>query len=60
VRYYPRYQKELVALAGRADVRDLLAGLKALNERRAIADHPLSARLFIEDMLLAYSNVFVN
>jgi DNA polymerase-3 subunit delta' len=58
VRYYPRYRRQLEALADRADVRDLLAGLKALNERRAIADHPLSARLFIEDMLLAYSNLF--
>ena len=32
--------------------------MKAANERRAIAEHPLSARLFIEDMLLDYSNHF--
>jgi DNA polymerase-3 subunit delta' len=32
--------------------------LKAVGERRAIAEHPLSARLFIEDMLLDYSSTF--
>jgi DNA polymerase-3 subunit delta' len=58
VRYYPRYRKELEALAARVEVCALLGGLKALNERRAIADHPLSARLFIEDMLLAYTGLF--
>jgi len=58
IRYYPRYEKELAALARRANMPDLLRGLKAANERRAIADHPLSARLFIEDMLLDYANLF--
>jgi DNA polymerase-3 subunit delta' len=58
IRYYPRYQKELAALAGQADVGDLLRALKAVGERRAIAEHPLSARLFIEDMLLDYSSTF--
>jgi DNA polymerase-3 subunit delta' len=58
IRYYPRYQKELAALAGQADMLDLLRALKALNERRAIAEHPLSAKLFIEDMLLDYSSLF--
>ncbi|MDB5772014.1 MAG: polymerase subunit delta [Burkholderia sp.] len=58
IRYYPRYQKELAALAGRAEVSGLLAAMKAVGERRAIAEHPLSARLFIEDMLLDYSTVF--
>jgi DNA polymerase-3 subunit delta' len=58
IRYYPRYQKELAALAGQAEVGRLLGALKAVNERRAIAQHPLSPRLFIEDMLLEYSRVF--
>lgn len=58
IRYYPRYRRELEALAARVDLTELLRALKAVNERRAIADHPLSARLFIEDMLLAYSNLF--
>lgn len=58
IRYYPGYQKQLSALAARAETGDLLRALKAANERRAVAEHPLSARLFIEDMLLDYSRVF--
>jgi len=55
VRYYPRYQKELAALAGRARTGDLLRAIKAMNERRGVAAHPLSAKLFVEDMLLEYT-----
>ncbi|HYD80162.1 MAG TPA: DNA polymerase III subunit delta' [Paucimonas sp.] len=58
IRYYPRYRKELAALAANADLGKLLRGLKSANDRRAIAEHPLSARLFIEDMLLDYASVF--
>jgi DNA polymerase-3 subunit delta' len=54
IRYYPRHNRELTALGDRLEPHALLAALKQLNERRAIADHPLSAKLFIEDMLLAY------
>lgn len=60
IRYYPRYEKELAALAQRADVADLLHALKSVKDRRAIADHPLSAKLFIEDMLLEYSSLFAH
>jgi len=55
LRYYPRYQKELAALAGRARTAGLLRAIKGVNERRAVADHPLSAKLFVEDMLLEYT-----
>ena len=58
IRYYPRYKKELAALAARVDAGALLRVLKAANERCAIAEHPLSAKLFIEDMLLDYSTLF--
>ncbi|HEY8609522.1 MAG TPA: DNA polymerase III subunit delta' [Noviherbaspirillum sp.] len=58
IRYYPRYRKELAALSERADVAGLLRALKAVQERRAVADHPLAAKLFIEDMLLEYSSLF--
>jgi DNA polymerase-3 subunit delta' len=58
IRYYPRYQKELAALAARAEVDDLLGAMKSIAERRAVAEHPLSAKLFIEDMLLDYSKLF--
>jgi len=55
VRYYPRYRRELAALADRVHVSRLLAAIKSANERRATADHPLSPKLFIEDMLLDYT-----
>lgn len=58
IRYYPRYRNELSALAGQADLGRLLHALKSVGERRAIADHPLSPRLFIEDMLLEYTKLF--
>lgn len=58
IRYYPRYEKQLMALAGRANLAALGQALKAANERRAVADHPLNGRLFIEDMLLEYATLF--
>jgi DNA polymerase-3 subunit delta' len=58
IRYYPKHRREIDALAARADTVRLLAVMKSVNERRAIADHPLSPKLFIEDMLLEYSSVF--
>ena len=58
IRYYPRHRTQLSALAARADVNVLLAALASLTQRRAIADHPLAARLFIEDMLLDYARIF--
>lgn len=58
IRYYPRYSKELGTLSGRIDTATIASALKAANDRRAIADHPLSARLFIEEMLIEYSTLF--
>ncbi|MBC7490800.1 MAG: DNA polymerase III subunit delta' [Glaciimonas sp.] len=58
VRYYPRHKKTLSILAGKVQIGELLSLLKASNERRAIAEHPLSAKLFIEDMLLDYAKIF--
>lgn len=55
IRYYPRYQKELAVLAGKVHTANLMRAIKSANERRAIADHPLSPKLFIEDMLLDYT-----
>jgi DNA polymerase III subunit delta' len=55
IRYYPRYRAELAALAGTVQTARLLGAIDSANERRAIADHPLSAKLFIEDMLLDYA-----
>ena len=55
IRYYPRYQRELAALAERVHVSKLMRAIKSANERRAVADHPLSPKLFVEDMLLDYT-----
>ena len=55
IRYYPRYHGELTALAGKIPTANLLRAIKHANERRAVADHPLSPKLFVEDMLLDYS-----
>jgi len=60
VRYYPRYRKELAALAGRADADALAQALRRAGERAAVAAHPLSPRLFIEDMLIDYSTIFTD
>lgn len=55
IRYYPRYQRELASLAARVHVAQLVQAIKSTNERRAVADHPLSPKLFVEDMLLDYT-----
>jgi DNA polymerase-3 subunit delta' len=58
IRYYPRYRQQLAALAGRVHTAKLLQAIKSTNERRAVADHPLSPKLFVEDMLLDYEKGF--
>jgi DNA polymerase III subunit delta' len=42
-------------LAGKVHTSSIMRAIKNTNERRAIADHPLSPKLFIEDMLLDYT-----
>jgi DNA polymerase III subunit delta' len=37
-------------------VSSLLAAIKGTAERRATSDHPLSPKLFLEDMLLDYTS----
>lgn len=58
IRYYPRYRKELVSLSNQVEVPALLQAMKGIGERRAIAEHPLSPKLFIEDMLLDYAKMY--
>ncbi|MGJ7917184.1 DNA polymerase III subunit delta' [Massilia sp. LXY-6] len=55
IRYYPRYRQQLAALAGRVHTARLMQAIKSTNDRRAVADHPLSPKLFVEDMLLDYT-----
>ncbi len=58
VRYFPHHRQSLNALVSRVPVEQLQQALRDAGARRAVADHPLSARLFIEDMLLAYTGLF--
>jgi DNA polymerase-3 subunit delta' len=58
VRYFPHQQKVLGSLAARVTAERLQQALRDAGARRAVSDHPLSARLFIEHMLLDYSGLF--
>lgn len=58
IRYYPKYGKQLGELANTAEPNKLMHALKTANDRRALASHPLSPRLVIEDMLLDYLKIF--
>jgi len=58
VRYFPHHQKAMEALIVRAPLARLQQALRDAGQRRAVAEHPLSARLFIEDMLLQYTGIF--
>jgi DNA polymerase-3 subunit delta' len=58
IRYYPRYRKQIEKRAKLVQLDALLAALKSITHRKAIAEHPLSAKLFIEDMLLDYVRIF--
>lgn len=57
-RYYPRYRKELAVMSNRINMDKLLTVLKTVNDRKRVADHPLVARLVLEDMLLDYRKIF--
>ncbi len=58
LRYYPKYLSALSGLADQLSQAALLQQLGQLGQRRAVAEHPLSAKLFIEDMLLDYVQLF--
>lgn len=58
IRYYPKYQNEIERLASRASNDKLMKLIKSVQDRQAIASHPLSGKLFLEDMLLEYSSSF--
>jgi DNA polymerase-3 subunit delta' len=58
IRYYPRYQKEIAAIAAQVEVAALLTLLDGTTQKRAVAQHPLSPKLVIEEMLLDYIHSF--
>jgi 2-polyprenyl-3-methyl-5-hydroxy-6-metoxy-1,4-benzoquinol methylase len=58
VRYFPHQQQVLGQLAARVSAERLQQAVRDAAMRRAVSDHPLSARLFIEQMLLEYTGLF--
>jgi DNA polymerase-3 subunit delta' len=58
IRYYPKFKTEIARLADRTSDEKLMNVIKSVQDRQAIATHPLSAKLFLEDMLLEYSSLF--
>jgi DNA polymerase-3 subunit delta' len=59
IRYYPKYQSDISRLAARSNNDILMKLIKNSQDRQAIATHPLSGKLFLEDMLLEYSSSFI-
>ena len=54
VRYYPAQERALATLARAVDPARLSAWLRALADAYAVSDHPLNARLAVEQAFLGY------
>lgn len=54
VRYHPEHEAAIGELARRCEAAEIAAYLRRLAEARALAAHPLNAKLFAEDLLLGY------
>jgi len=57
VRYNPDQQGVIAATARHCDAGDIAAYLRRLAQARALARHPLNAKLFVEDLLLGYQRL---
>jgi len=56
IRYYPSHKERIMALAEGCEPKRLVAYARFLLTERRVADHPLSGRLFVENLLLAYAD----
>jgi DNA polymerase-3 subunit delta' len=56
-RFFPGAAAAIERLAGRAQMRELLACYNELSRMRSIAEHPLNPRLFLEDMAIRYARM---
>jgi DNA polymerase-3 subunit delta' len=54
VRYHLGDEKRIAELAQRCEPASIAAYLRGLAQARALARHPLNAKLFVEDLLLKY------
>ena len=57
MRYNPDYQKPLAQIAGRLRAIDLARYHRLLLREQRSVNHPLNARLYIEQLLLSYAAV---
>jgi len=57
VRYNPNQEGLIVDTARHCDAADIAAYLRRLAQARALARHPLNAKLFVEDLLLGYQRL---
>ena len=58
VRFFPESRGILQGLAERLPVDRVLGCYNDVTQSRRVAQHPLNARLFLEDMLLRYARAF--
>lgn len=57
VRYHLGHEKPIAEIALRCPAAGIAAYLRRLAQARALARHPLNAKLFIEDLLLQYQRL---
>ena len=57
VRYSPNLQEAIATTARHCDAADIATYLRRLAQARALARHPLNAKLFVEDLLLQYQRL---
>src|SRR6266436_3137864 len=57
VRYSPNHERMISDTARHCDAADIAAYLRRLAQARALARHPVNAKLFVEDLLLQYQRL---
>jgi DNA polymerase-3 subunit delta' len=57
-RYYPAAVKALTRCAGQVDAVQLARFIRVVNRQRAVENHPLNARLVVEELMLGYRAMF--
>ncbi len=58
LRYYPRQQRTISAVARTCEAERLLGWLGELTEAQALSEHPLNAKLAVERALIGYMDAF--
>ena len=58
IRFHPDDEAHIRTLCQRIEPQSVLAYLRFLNTRQALARHPLQAKLFLEDLFIRYAGLF--